>query len=87
MPGARAALFAVVIGLGAGLYFALWFHWPTFLAVAVGALLGIVLLMIASSLGADPAAADAAWREAAPDLVAPPPSVPPSRPDPNPDKQ
>ena len=72
MPGARAAIIAILVGLGAGLYFALWFHWPTFLAVAVGAFMAIVLLMIASSLGEDPAAADAAWREAAPDLIASP---------------
>jgi predicted MFS family arabinose efflux permease len=69
VPGVRSAIVAVLVGLGAGLYFALWFHWPTFLAVAVGAFMAIVLLMIASSLGEDPAAADAAWREAAPDLV------------------
>jgi len=90
VPGVRAAILAAVIGLGAGLYFALWFHWPTFLAVAVGAFLAIVLLMIASSLGEDPAAADAAWREAAPDLVAPPsppPSPVPSRPDSTPQKR
>jgi hypothetical protein len=74
VPGVRAAIIAVLVGLGAGLYFALWFHWPTFLAVAVGAFMAIVLLMIASSLGDDPAAADAAWREAAPDLVPPPAS-------------
>jgi hypothetical protein len=69
VPGARAAIVALLVGLGAGLYFALWFHWPTFLAVAVGAFMAIVLLMIASSLGEDPAAADAAWRKAAPDLL------------------
>jgi hypothetical protein len=72
MPGVRSAILAVAVGLGAALYFALWFHWPTFLAVAVGAFMAIVLLMIASSLGEDPAAADAAWREAAPDLIARP---------------
>jgi hypothetical protein len=76
VPGVRAALFALVSGFGAGLYFALWFRWPTFLAVAVGAFMTIILLMVASSLGEDPAAADAAWREAAPDLVAPPPAQP-----------
>jgi hypothetical protein len=75
VPGARAAIIAVLVGLAAGLYFALWFHWPTFLVVAVGAFMAIVLLMIASWLGEDPAAADAAWREAAPDLV-PPPAAP-----------
>lgn len=83
MPGARSAIIAVLVGVGIGLYFALWLHWPTFLAVAVGAFMGIVLLMIASSLGDDPAAADAAWRKAAPDLVThpdPPASPPESTP-------
>ena len=82
MPGVRAVIFGVVIGLGAGLYFALWFHWPTFLAVAVGAFMTIVLLMVASSVGEVPAAADAAWREASPDLVSPPPSRSDSTPTP-----
>jgi hypothetical protein len=81
VPGARAVIIAVLVGLGAALYFALWFHWPTFLAVAVGAFMAIVLLMIASSLGEDPAAADAAWRQAAPDLVPPPASPRESSPD------
>jgi hypothetical protein len=69
VPGARAAGAGVLVGLIAGLYFAVWLHWPTFLAVAVGAFMALVLLMIASSLGEDPAAADAAWRAAAPDLT------------------
>jgi fatty acid desaturase len=67
----RSAILAAAVGLGAALYFAFWFHWPTFLAVGVGAFMAIVLLMIASSLGEDPAAADAAWREASPDLARP----------------
>jgi hypothetical protein len=81
VPGSRAAIIAALVGLGTGLYFALWFHWPTFLAVAVGAFMAIVLLMVASSLGEDPATADAAWREAAPDLVPPPVSPRDSTPD------
>jgi hypothetical protein len=73
----------------AGIYVELWIRWPTFVAVAVGAVMAILLLMVASSLGEDPARADAAWREAAPDLVAPPPSPPsPSAPpDPTPDRR
>jgi hypothetical protein len=70
MPSPRAAALAVVVGLAIGLYFALWFRWPTFLAVAIGATMAIVLLLFASSLADDPAAADAAWRQAAPDLAA-----------------
>ena len=69
MPGIRTVLIAIGVGVLAGVYVELWIRWPTFVAVAVGATMGIVLLMIASSLGEDPAAADAAWRAAAPDLV------------------
>jgi hypothetical protein len=76
VPGARTVAVAIGVGLLAGIYVELWIRWPTFVAVAVGAVMAILLLMIASSLGEDPARADAAWREAAPDLVAPPPSRP-----------
>jgi predicted MFS family arabinose efflux permease len=69
MPGFRVVLLAAVIGLAVGAYFQAWIHWPTPLAVAIGAAMAIFLLMIAASLGEDAAAADAAWREAAPDLV------------------
>lgn len=70
MPGSRALALAVAVGLGVGLYFALWFRWPTFVAVGIGATMAVVLLLISSSLADDPAAADAAWRAAAPDLAA-----------------
>lgn len=69
MPTTRALALAVVVGLGAGLYFALWFRWPTFLSIGIGATLGVVMLLFASSLGPDPEEADAAWRAAAPDLA------------------
>ena len=72
MPSLRIVALALAVGVGVGLYFQGWFHWPTFLAVGGGAVMTIVLLLIAASLGDDPAAADAAWREAAPDLIAPP---------------
>jgi hypothetical protein len=79
VPGARTVAIAIGVGLVAGLYVELWIRWPTFVAVAVGAVMAILLLMVASSLGEDPARADAAWRDAAPDLVAPqpPPTAPP----------
>jgi hypothetical protein len=70
MPSARAAALAAVVGIGVALYFALWFNWPTFLAVAIGATMAVILLLFAASLGDDPASADAAWRAAAPDLAA-----------------
>ena len=70
MPGIRAVALAVASGTLVALYFALWFRWPTFLAVAIGATLAIVMLLFAASLADDPARADAAWRAAAPDLAA-----------------
>jgi predicted MFS family arabinose efflux permease len=76
VPGIRALVIAIGLGLGVGVYVGAWLHWPTFLAVAIGAVMAIVLLLLAASLGEDPAAADAAWREAAPDLVGPPPRTP-----------
>jgi predicted MFS family arabinose efflux permease len=65
----RALAIATVLGLRVGVYVQAWLHWPTFLAVARGAVMAIVLLLLAASLGEDPAAAEAAWREAAPDLI------------------
>jgi hypothetical protein len=76
VPGARTVAVAIFVGLVAGIYVEVWIHWPTFVAVALGAVMAILLLMVASSLGDDPARADAAWREAAPDLVARPPAPP-----------
>lgn len=69
MPGIRALVIALGLGFGVGVYVQAWLHWPTFLAVAIGAVMAIVMLLLAASLGEDPAAADAAWREAAPDLI------------------
>lgn len=69
MPSWRALALSVALGVGVATYFALWFRWPTFLAIAIGATLAVVLLLFAASLADDPAAADSAWREAAPDLV------------------
>jgi hypothetical protein len=70
MPGPRTLAIAAALGVGVAAYFALWLHWPTFLAVGIGATMAVVLLLFASSLSDDGAEADAAWRAAAPDLVA-----------------
>ena len=81
----RALALAIAVGLGVGAYVQLWLHWPTFLAVAIGAVMTIVLLLLAASLGGDPGLADAAWREAAPDLVVRPAGpVIPAQPEPGP---
>jgi hypothetical protein len=68
---------AVVAGLLPAAYFALWFRWPAFLALALGAVVAVIMLMVIASIGPDPAAEDAAWREAAPDLVRVPGSASP----------
>jgi hypothetical protein len=69
MPGARGLLVALALGTALGVYVALWIRVPTFLAVGIGAFVTLVTLLVAASVGDDPADADAAWRGAAPDLV------------------
>jgi len=69
VPSARALAIAALTGVGVGLYFEVVQRWPTFLSIAAGATLAIVMMLFAASLGDDPQAADAAWRAAAPDLV------------------
>jgi hypothetical protein len=69
MPGARTVLVALVVGLAVGAYLQAWVHAPTFLAVAVGAVMVVFILLVAASIGDDDAAADAAWRAAAPDIA------------------
>src|SRR5947199_3000933 len=69
MPGFRGLIVATISGLLPALYFGLWFHWPTFLALATGAVVAVVMLLVIASIGPDPAAEDLAWQEAAPDLV------------------
>jgi hypothetical protein len=73
MPSPRNALAALGVSVAVCLAFLLYVGWPTFLAVATGGVFGLVFLVIATSLGDDPAAADAAWRAAAGDLVERPP--------------
>ncbi|MDQ2964224.1 MAG: hypothetical protein M3R57_00010 [Chloroflexota bacterium] len=69
MPGARTILAALVVGLAVGIYLQAWVRWPTFLAVAVGAVMVVFILLVAASIGDDDAAADAAWRAAAQDIA------------------
>lgn len=69
MPSVRTVLAALVVGLAVGAYLRALVGWPTLLAVAVGALMVVLILLAAASFGEDDAAADAAWRAAAPDLA------------------
>jgi hypothetical protein len=69
MAGGRTILAAVAVGVAVGAYLQGWVGWPTFVAVAVGAVMAVFILLVAASLGQDDAAADAAWRAAAPDLA------------------
>lgn len=69
MPSLRAILAALALGIVVGVYLQRWIGWPTFLAVAVGAVMGVLILVVAASFGDDDATADAAWRAAAPDIA------------------
>lgn len=69
MPGARTILIALTVGIAVGAYLQAWVRWPTFVAVAIGAVMIVFILLVASAIGHDDAAADAAWRAAAPDLA------------------
>jgi hypothetical protein len=80
MPGWRALAIAAAVGVGVAAYFQVWIHWPTPFAVAIGATMAITLLLIAASFGDDSTAADAAWRDAAPDLVRTPGTPAPHEP-------
>jgi hypothetical protein len=76
--GFRAVIIAAVAGLIPAVYFAAWFKWPVFLAVGVGAVVTVVMLMVIASVGSNPESEDAAWRDAAADLVRLPGSPGPS---------
>jgi hypothetical protein len=68
VPRARTILIAVVVGVAAGIYLQAWVGWPSFVAIAVAAVLAVAILLIAASLEEDPKTADAAWRAASQDL-------------------
>jgi predicted MFS family arabinose efflux permease len=69
MAGGRTIVAAVAVGVAVGAYLQALVGWPTFVAVAVGAVMAVFILLVAASLGQDDAAADAGWRAAAPDIA------------------
>lgn len=70
MPSLGKIAGSVVAALAVGLLFLLWIGWPGFLAVGVGAIFGVAFLVVATSLGDDPRAADEAWKAKSADLFA-----------------
>ena len=71
LPDLRALLVSIGVGAGIAAYTILWWHWPVAIGAGLGIVAGGVVLIGGLSIGGDPAAADAAWREAAPDLQEP----------------
>jgi len=69
MPSRANVLGSVLAALAVFLLFAFWIRWPGFIAFGAGAIFGVAFLIVATSLGDDPRAADEAWRAAAPDLL------------------
>ena len=52
-------------------------HSPIIPAIVIGAVFGFLFLVVATWIGGDPAAADAAWRAEAGDLASPAPTPTP----------
>ena len=71
MPGWKTLSIAVLSGFALAAFLTLFWRWPPAVGVGVGVLASAVVLLTSVSFGTDPARADAAWREAAPDLVEP----------------
>ncbi|MBF8290422.1 MAG: hypothetical protein HW391_1390 [Chloroflexi bacterium] len=72
MPNLRSILVALAVGAVVAGYTLLWWHWSVAYAAGAGLLLGALALTGTISFGPNIAAADAAWREAASDLLDPP---------------
>ena len=69
MPSLGRIAASIAAAVAVALIFQLWIGWPGFLAVGAGAIFGVAFLIVATALGDDPSAADAAWRAQAGDLV------------------
>lgn len=72
MPGIRAIIVALGVGIGLAAYTVLWWHWPPALGGGVGIVLGGLTLVGSVSIGPRTADADAAWRATAPEFTDPP---------------
>ena len=73
MPSLGRIAASIAAAVAVALIFLLWIGWPGFLAVGAGAIFGVAFLIVATALGDDPSAADAAWRAQASDLGDPGP--------------
>ena len=71
MPGWKSFIIAILSGAGLALFFTIFWRWPAAVGLGVGVLTSAVVLLTSVSFGIDPARADRAWREAAPDLAEP----------------
>jgi hypothetical protein len=71
MPGWKTFFIAVLSGAAIAVFFTLFWRWPPAISLGVGVLTSALVLLTSVSIGVDPARADRAWREAAPDLVEP----------------
>jgi hypothetical protein len=71
MPSLANVIGSIVAAIAVSLVFLLWIGWPGFVAVGTGAIFGVAFLIVATSLGDDPRAADEAWRAQAADLGGP----------------
>jgi len=81
VPDLRALLVSLGVGLGIAAYTTLWWHWPLAVGGGVAIVMSGLALVGTVSIGTDPAAADAAWRAAAPEFVDPPEDPLPAAPD------
>lgn len=72
MPDARGLLVSIGVGAGIAAFTILFWRWPFAVGIGAGILMGGLALTGTISIGHDGAAADAAWRAAAPDLQDPP---------------
>jgi hypothetical protein len=82
VPDLRPFAVALFVGLAIAAFTLMWWHWPAAIGIGLGFVLGGLTLVGTISVGGDDAAADAAWRAAAPDLLEP--RVGPVRPEDDP---